>query len=1037
MLVFGFDIGTTSIGSAVIRLKPEAEEGSILRLGVRIFPEARDEKQTPLNQQRRTKRLTRRQTRRRKQRRRSLNEALAEAHLLPPFSKAADSEWATVMRTDPYELRRTALTESLTPFELGRALYHLAKRRHFKGRDIEPDHAKDEEDADEKQARTNRNVTLQAVQAADTTLGAWLAAKPSNERKRGFHATRDIIEDEFRKLWIAQSPYHACLRNSGFIDEIENIVFAQKPVFWRKSTLGHCRLQPGAELCPKASWLSQQRRMLEKLNNLALAGGNARPLDAEERAAILCALQTQGSMSWPGVRRVLEPIFKKRGESAKSVKFNLEIGDEKGKLPGNALESKLADAFGAEWADYSRKSELREQLPAMLWDADYGQIGTQRVVIRRETDRKIGRLKVRERLVGEFHLSEAQADALATVPLPTGWEPYSTKALKLILPELERGVRFGALMTSPEPEWVEWRTENFPNRERPTGEFHDKLPSPTRKNRDEMERVAQLRNPTVVRTQSELRKVVNNLIGLYGKPDMIRVELARDVGKSKREREEVSLAIRSRERDRKKAKTDLESKGIQEPSNDDIEKWLLWQEGKERCPYTGDQICFDDLFRLGRFQVEHIWPKSRSLDNGFRNKTLCREDINKLKGNKTPFEFFSHRPDEWDAIKDRLDRMLKAGDGLSPGKIRRFLAEKIPDDFASRQLNDTSYAARQAVTFLQKLWPDVGPNAPVRVQAVSGRVTAQLRKRWELNYVLADDGEKTRADHRHHAIDALVVACAHAGYVKRLSDYYKDEERNLRPHLPKPWPTIRSDAAVAKDEIIVSHRVRRKVSGPLHKETVYGDTGCDETTKSGTYRVFVARKPVQSLTKTELSDIRDPVVRDVVTKWVAEHGGDPKKAFATFPRLSAQGPEIRKVRLTVKQQMKLMAHVSTGYADLGANHHVAIYETPQGRSETDVVSLKDAAERLSRRTPIVKRNGSDGSKFRMSLAAGEAVEFPSGEKTGIWIVQGVWASGQIVIQRHSDATGKTVTRPTAGSFLRERARKIAIDPIGRILPAGD
>jgi CRISPR-associated endonuclease Csn1 len=153
------------------------------------------------------------------------------------------------------------------------------------------------------------------LKAADTTLGAWLAARPDGQRKRGFHATRDVVEDEFRKLWIAQAPHHPKLREPGFIDEIENTVFSQKPVFWRKSTLGQCRLEPGAELCQKTSWISQQRRMLEKLNNLEIAGGNRRRLDDSERAAILEKLQTQGSMTWGGVRDALKSIFKARDET--------------------------------------------------------------------------------------------------------------------------------------------------------------------------------------------------------------------------------------------------------------------------------------------------------------------------------------------------------------------------------------------------------------------------------------------------------------------------------------------------------------------------------------------------------------------------------------------------------------------------------------------------------------------------------------------------------------------------------------------------
>ncbi|MGO8797658.1 MAG: hypothetical protein ACLQJL_01055, partial [Roseiarcus sp.] len=68
MLIFGLDIGTTSVGFAVIEHDEAREAGKILRLGVRIFPEARDPDGTPLNQQRRAKRMMRRQLRRRRAR---------------------------------------------------------------------------------------------------------------------------------------------------------------------------------------------------------------------------------------------------------------------------------------------------------------------------------------------------------------------------------------------------------------------------------------------------------------------------------------------------------------------------------------------------------------------------------------------------------------------------------------------------------------------------------------------------------------------------------------------------------------------------------------------------------------------------------------------------------------------------------------------------------------------------------------------------------------------------------------------------------
>jgi CRISPR-associated endonuclease Csn1 len=445
MLIFGLDIGTTSIGFAVIEHDDTRGSGHILRLGARIFPEARDPDGTPLNQQRRAKRMMRRQLRRRRARRRSLNELLAANGLLPPFG---GDEWIAAMGIEPYALRARGLAEALTPYELGRALYHLSKRRHFRERDLaESDDPREEaKKADEEAAAKTRQGFVAQLKASGETLGEALSRRGAGERRRGEHATRAVVEEEFARLRTAQALHHPILRDHAFAGALQEAIFAQRPVFWRKSTLGACRFFPDAPLCPKGSWLSQQRVMLEKVNNLAIAGGNARPLDAEERRAILAALATQKKMGWNGVRAVLEPIFKARGESAKYARFNLEYGDEKGGLRGNLIEADLAKIFGARWANHPQKTALREFAPRALWEADYGEVGAQRVVIRRESERAHRRAVLADRLIADFAVSREEAAALTKLHFPQGWEPFSTKALEIFLPELEKGVRFGTLL---------------------------------------------------------------------------------------------------------------------------------------------------------------------------------------------------------------------------------------------------------------------------------------------------------------------------------------------------------------------------------------------------------------------------------------------------------------------------------------------------------------------------------------------------------------------------------------------------------------
>ncbi len=1051
--IFGFDIGVTSIGFAALRYDPDNETGEILRLGVRIFPETREPKGAPLNQDRRLKRMARRQLRRRRDRRRLLNETLTAAGLLPAFTSC---QWAKVMKEEPILLRARGLTERLEPHQLGRALYHLAKRRHFKERELEE--TTSEETKDEKDAKTNREKSMQALDRSGKTIAGFLSDQPRGERRRGMHFVRNAVHQEFKALMKAQSEHHKTLTDA-LQANIEEVIFAQRPVFWRRSTLGECAYMPGEPLCAKGSWLSQQRRMLEKLNNLAIAGGNERPLDAEERAALLKKLQSSASVSWAEVRRALQPVFEARGEKGgeKKLKFNLELGGDKG-LPGNLVEKKLSEIFGEEWEAHPHKQRLRDAAPARIWAADYQEIGSQRinsqrVAIRSETERRALRAEAAASFTRDFGVSRSQAKALSELTFPSGWEPYSAKALGVFLPRLMEGVRFGALTNAPA--WEEWRRENFPRRMGPTGEVLTLLPSPSRKteaSQAEQKRLSSLRNPTVIRVQNELRKIVNNLIRTpeIGRPDLIRIELARDVGASQKQRQEIQDSQRKQERRRADATKDLKSNGVAEPSHRDIEKWLLWQEVKCTCPYTGDKICFKDLFVTNRFDIEHIWPRALCLDNGMRNKTLCRKDVNLEKGNRIPFDYLGSRPADWESFKTRLKSLAadKGSIGLSPGKIKRFLAESIPDDFAARQLVETGFATREAMTQLKRLWPDDGRVPPV--QAVSGRVTAQLRKFWGLNNVLSDSGEKTREDHRHHAIDALVVACADPGVTQRLSRYWQDRDNPAirEPFLPRPWANIRHDAEEAVKQIIVSHRIRKKISGQLHKGTAYGDTTEDYVSGGVTYRAIVERTPIIDLTTADLAGddlskcktlIRDRGVRKALRQHLDKHGGALKEAMATPPTVSPDGPPIRKVRLLKKRQLKGLVYAHNGLMDPEAKHHLAIYRTPDGRVHYEIVSLLEAARRVSKRLPLVNKTSETGGRFVMTLSKGDMLKL-NDPRSAYWVVREIMSNGQITLVPHFEARATKQGlkyQPTTPGLLALNPTKISVDPIGRIRPAND
>ena len=241
-----------------------------------------------------------------------------------------------------------------------------------------------------------------------------------------------------------------------------------------------------------------------------------------------------------------------------------------------------------------------------------------------------------------------------------------------------------------------------------------------------------------------------------------------------------------------------------------------------------------------------------------------------------------------------------------------------------------------------------------------------------------------------------------------------------------------ADARTALSEVVVSHRTSRKVSGLLHRETVYGDTGEEETRRGSTYRTFVTRKPVDALTARERNtETRDAGVARLVRAW-ADRQGDEE----TAPTLGS-GREVRRIRLRKQMRPDLMARVGTGYAELHNNHHLAVYRYADGRACHEVVSLLEAARRVARGEPVVRRARADGAEFVMSLAIGEALQLVRDGVRGVRVVKSVWGNGQLVVVDHDDAAGATRFTPGANTLVSNGARKVAVDPIGRVRDAND
>lgn len=1039
MRILGLDLGTTSVGWALVDWGAASSAGAIIGLGVRVFPEGVVREQMtsyPPNQIRRAKRLARRALRRRRVRRRLLGRLLHEMGLLPAFSAEKKSDWAAATRmdkkgddktdtNDPYALRKRALTERLEPWQLGRALYHLGKRRGFLGRDFD--------EADENDTETKGlKAEIEGLQAQlqGKTLGTYLAELPSGERKRKRHTGRDMFRNELARIWEEQLKHYPDVLTAERRQAVERIMFHQRPTFWRLNTLGHCRFCPGERPAPRAAWSTQQWVMLEQINKLRITGGNRRWLDDRERAIILAIAQTQRTVTFGAIRKALKSLWVSEGQDIHQT-FNLEASEKD--IKGNALEAALVEIFGDDWTTLPTRDLIRAEIHDRVFNADYVTVGKRRIEIRRGREQAELRSKAAVAMQRDWGLTAEQGRALSELRLPAGWSRLSTKAIETMLPEMEKGVGVGDLTMSPD--WQDWRLEHFPGMDGPTGEVRDALPAHPKL-------MPETRNPTVTRTLNEVRKVVNNLIRTYGKPELIRVELARELRQPKKRREAIDKRNRERERLRKTAAVDLEKNGIP-TTNRNVEKWLLWQESKERCPYTGKKIGFDALFRNGLFDIEHIWPRYRSLDNGFANKTLCEVEFNRnIKGNKTPYEVFGHDEEKFHQLKSRLKSCF---DDPHHPKIKRFLAASFAEagtpEFEERQLRDTAYAAVLARDFLKKLYPDDGRVPPV--MTCNGSITAQLRDAWGLNSLLSDDNRKNRADHRHHAVDALAVAFTTSAFVKRLSDWNADWRKGVRPELPKPWASLKSDAAQLLQKIVVSHRVRKKTSGPIHDDMPLGLTDAVDV-RTGS-PLFVKRKAVADLSDGEVENIVDGAIRKLV-KEKAPTASERKKLRESPLLMNGKkgtAVPINKVRVHYPYQMIAVMPLRPKpqtYATLGQSlRHLAIYRRPDKTLVTSTETRLQAQRNLRDKAVPAPKKREDGAVLVCTLCPGDVVERTKPDSGREYlVVRKVNQAGRIFYKPHNKADDpKPEVSLGALDFAERGCRKVSVDPIGRVRRAND
>lgn len=400
-------------------------------------------------------------------------------------------------------------------------------------------------------------------------------------------------------------------------------------------------------------------------------------------------------------------------------------------------------------------------------------------------------------------------------------------------------------------------------------------------------------------------------------------------------------------------------------SSQQIMRYKLWLDQKYKSPYTGQPIPLSRLFTAD-YEIEHVIPRSRYFDDSFNNKVICESEVNKLKDNDLAYEFIKRCHGQV-VFCQGVNRELKVLDVKqyedfvklnykgNSRKMKQLLLDEIPESFITRQLNDTRYLARKAMEILSGIVREKDEEGALSKHLVSlnGNITTRLKADWGLNDVWntivaprfermnrltdsADYGhwvagnnqhfqtsvplamsynfQKKRIDHRHHAMDAIVIAACSRSIVNYLNNAHAHDKKSVRLDLQrklcvktptegsgnykwlliKPWETFTQEAADVMAHIIVSFKQNLRIVTPSNNKYYRWKDGSkvlDTQTKGDHLSI---RKPLHKkhvfgrvrlrqykmvdikTALTRINDVRDKELRNALKELLEIHNADIK-----------------------------------------------------------------------------------------------------------------------------------------------------------------
>lgn len=817
------------------------------------------------------------------------------------------------------------------------------------------------------------------------TIGQYLMQRLEENPNAGLKNIifyRQDYEDEFNDIWNSQATYHKEL-TPELKKELKDIIFYQRGLKSCKWLINYCELEHeeievktpegklrkitiGSKTCPKSSPLFQEFKIWQVLNNLQVSPLNSRRkakrkkdeepslfsdedmntacryLNEEEKLTLFKELSIKKELKKKDALKLLFENYKELDLNYKVISGNVTMASlyrafqdiisltgngefDFQAMPAEEAEKTVEEIFGGLGYktaflhfDASLHGKEFERQPAYrLWHLLYSYAGDQS---------KTGIEALVKRIQELCGFEPEYARILANISFIPDYGNLSSKAMRKILPYMQDGYEYSEACSKAG------------YRHSASSLTKEEINKKTYKTHlDEIKRNS-LRNPIVEKILNQMVNVVNSVIDTYGSIDEIRIEMARELKKSKPEREDMSFAINKATKETERIKGILEQEfKIQHVTRNDIIRYRLYEELKPngyKTLYSNTYIPREDLFSK-KFDIEHIIPKARLFDDSYSNKTLELRDINIEKGNQTAYDFVLSKYGEEGLYKyEQRVEEFKKNNEQAGSKCRKLLMREadIPSDFLNRDLNDSQYIAKKAHELLREIVPTV--------TATTGSITNRLREDWKLVNVMKElnwekydklglteeykdkDGNTVRHikdwtkrnDHRHHAMDALTIAFTKPSFIQYLNNLNArsnkggsiygieqkelERENNKLVFIPPIDPKIfRKQAKEHLSNILISIKAKNKVvtknvnktksksgtnrkvqltpRGQLHLETVYGKI---RTYKSEEIKVGT------KLTEELIAKVADKKIREALMQRLSEYGDNIKKAFQNISK---------------------------------------------------------------------------------------------------------------------------------------------------------